>query len=360
MGDGDSSVLESILAGTAVPHQPYVIVTEGSTFSGLPIFRQLITRGLKRSLSTLIVSVLQPPSQLLPQAYDDRKVSLVDLTSSVPGYSGEQDSSALLKRILDTYTSLPSGTQVFIDALDLLAEDYNPSFAIRLVRSLLQSIKSSKAPSRLTLLVPCTSTVLSQLLTPTLSPSLVLLHPLHPALAVHLSQSYLTPIEASPRFWQIIETAKRRGIPEQLAYEGEEGIEVIGDWTLPLPSSSSSSSSSPASSSSSNGAIIQVLIRKPTGGVKGIARALGGITPDRAVVEVSDIVEVNPLARPRGAPGGGGGGTDVHAELELPFNLSLTDEQRRRRAEVEVPYAHEGEGAAEVLWDDEGEDDEEI
>lgn len=40
--------------------------------------------------------------------------------------------------------SLPSGSQVVVDAIDILAEDHTPRFAIQLVRSILKSLSNSK------------------------------------------------------------------------------------------------------------------------------------------------------------------------------------------------------------------------
>ena len=216
---------------------------------------------------------------------------------------------------------------------------------------------SHPAPSRLTLLLPHTSPILAPLHQPTLSPALTLLYPYHPLVLSHLSRSYLLPISASPQLWTILDRARARHLPEKLAHGGLDGVEVAADWSVPAPSSSSSATYP-------GGAIIGVLVRKPTGGVKGISRALAALTPapngiGLGVRPVDDLVSVNPI----NAPGAGTGPAVVkpattHVDLDLPFNLSLTDEQKRRRGEVPLPYAHEGEGVGIEFGEDEDDDDE--
>ena len=155
----------------------------------------------------------------------------------------------------------------------------------------------------------------------------------------------------------ILEKAKERKVPEQLAFQGEEDVEVCGDWT----------------SGGVKGAIVQVLVRKATGGVKGINRSLAALMPislssrDMAVRPIEDLVDIKPFNVPVGKAGVNGmGGTPGlapknHAEMNLPFNLSLTDEQKRRRGQVPLPYAHEGEGVDLMEYgDDEDEEDEEL
>jgi elongator complex protein 5 len=170
--------------------------------------------------------------------------------------------------------------------------------------------------------------------------------------------------------WQILENARARRVGEALAYNAEGEVEVMGDWAA---------DGGAGSSSASGGAIIQVLVRKATGGAKGISRSLEALAqPNRptsqqtllpakshgglSVVPLSSLISSNPIIAPAHLPPGGAGQPDAdltHDALGLPFNLSLTDEQRRRRGEVPVPYAHEGEGV-ELGWEEEEEDDEEI
>lgn len=208
------------------------------------------------------------------------------------------------------------------------------------------------APSRLTLLLPHTSAILAPLHQPTLSPALTLLYPYHPLVLSHLSRSYLLPITPSPQLWTILDRARSRHLPEKLAYGGLDGVEVASDW---------SAASSP-SSTSTTGAIVGVLVRKPTGGVKGISRALAALTPSpngpgMVVGPVDDLVSVNPINAPGAGPAVVKPAT-THVDLDLPFNLSLTDEQKRRRGEVPLPYAHEGEGVGIEFGEDEDDDDE--
>ena len=177
---------------------------------------------------------------------------------------------------------------------------------------------------------------------------MTLVHLYHRSVLAHLSKQYLLPIEPSPAFWQVIERARDRRLPETLAYGGYEGVQVIGDWSTPH--------------SASAGSIVQILVRKPAGGVKGITRFLAGILSSTengmVVTPVTDLVAINPIIGPSDGivpdrPAAS------HVDLDLPFNLSLTDEQKRRRGEVPLPYAHEGEGVS-VDFDEDDEDDEEI
>lgn len=165
-----------------------------------------------------------------------------------------------------------------------------------------------------------------------------------------------------------------------MAFQGLEGVEVCPDWVY--------SRAGPGPSSGS-GAVVQVLVRKSTGGVKGITRSLSALTPtpshpssstgslssaapDQSMhlssTPISNLIPINPITTPSPSsdpyknripnlkP------PETHTDLQLPFNLSLTDDQRRKRAEVGIPYAHEGEGVGEDLdWDwEEDEDDEEV
>ena len=43
-----------------------------------------------------------------------------------------------------TDQTLGAGAQVFIDALDVIAEDYSPQISLQLIRTLLSQIKASK------------------------------------------------------------------------------------------------------------------------------------------------------------------------------------------------------------------------
>jgi elongator complex protein 5 len=182
------------------------------------------------------------------------------------------------------------------------------------------------------LLLPASAPLLSSLIP---SSTLTLLSPHPPQLLSYLSKAYLTPIEASPKFWQILETAQSRHLIDDLSLKGEAGLEVgqVGNM------------------------VIQTLVRKAAGGSKGISRSLEAFSLG-AVKRVSDIMEIIPMNAP--TPGSGSGSTGqppkTHADLDLPFNLNLTDSQKAARMGVPLPYAHEGEGAAVDLEIDEDED----
>ena len=141
-----------------------------------------------------------------------------------------------------------------------------------------------------------------------------------------------------------MERSRDRRTGDDLAYAGEEGLEICVDWM------------------ESKGAIVQILVRKEKGGTKGITRNLGAVVTKSLglkAVPLSDLVNVNPVAS------SGENGGQAETGVDVPFNLSLTEEQKRRRGEVPLPYAHEGEGpGGDVMgldWgDEEDEDDEEI
>jgi elongator complex protein 5 len=204
------------------------------------------------------------------------------------------------------------------------------------------------APSRLVLLLPSASPLLPSILPPTISPTLTLLTPHPPALLTYLSQAYLVPIEASPRFWQILETAQSRHLAEDLAFKGEAGLDIGAGQGSDM--------------------VLQVLVRKAAGGSKGISRSLEALSPsslggDAKVVAVSSMMSIEPIsAAPASTGVQGTAPPKTHADLDLPFNLTLTDQQKAARMGVPLPYAHEGEGAAVDLEidEEEDEDDEEI
>lgn len=231
------------------------------------------------------------------------------------------------------------------------------------------------APSRLALLLPAESELRAQLLSPTFSATLVSIHAHHPSTVAHLSKQYLAPVAPSHQFWQILDNAVLRGTGDALTYGGQGRH---GDWADASPVAGPSKAQA--------GVVVQVLVRKATGGTKGISRTLEGLaisndaggrgggtsTPVLEVVPLSNLVPLNPVGAASSlsqtssgvtaTPGGNSDGTapSAHADLLLPFNLSLTDEQKRRRGEVPVPYAHEGEGVELGFDDEEDEDDEEI
>jgi elongator complex protein 5 len=149
-------------------------------------------------------------------------------------------------------------------------------------------------------------------------------------------------------------------------------MEITSDWAIEGTSGTSAGSSR----GSTAGAVVQVLVRKATGGAKGISRSLEGLSsaPETAglhsvgspvvplsVVALETLVQVNPVSGPTTSRPGPDAADGTHDALGLPFNLSLTEEQRRRRGDVPIPYAHEGEGV-ELGWEEEedDEDDEEI
>lgn len=157
-----------------------------------------------------------------------------------------------------------------------------------------------------------------------LSPGLVLLTPHHPkAVEVMAQRLLLTPDDV--RFYPLLDLYSG----DSLALSATAGVEVGKPQSY----------------------VVQILIRKATGGAKAIVRAVEGFT-DRPV-PLETVASFKLLAEEKR--------TTTHADLNLPFNLSLTDRQKSERGAVPLPYAHEGEGADLGMgmdWSDDEEDDE--
>ncbi|WWC63153.1 uncharacterized protein I303_105753 [Kwoniella dejecticola CBS 10117] len=375
---GDTgSLLSGVFDNVQIPHQTLCVINDGIAFSGLNVFKDILSRAIRRGEEITLISILHSPETLLPNGSTSSassKVNVIDLNSSISGYGDEETIESIKEKILSTYTS----GQIFIDALDILAEDYSSSKALSLVRNILGIIKKAKAPSRLVLLLPPHSTLYASLIPPTFNSTLTLLTPHPPRLVEHLSKSYLSPISSppSPNLWMILENATKRSLNDDLSFKADSSaFEFDPTWTH-----------------HGGCAVVQVLIRKPTGGIKGISRSLEGVKLIESenendngansdfgsqgvirgkglqlqlqIVPLDRLVDLNPFSRPaaQGEIMGKQGESKTHSELDLPFNLSLTDEQKRKRAEVPLPYAHEGEGASgDLIWEDEEEtDDEEI
>ncbi|WVQ68153.1 uncharacterized protein L199_006359 [Kwoniella botswanensis] len=350
---GDTGpLLSGALDNAQIPHQSLCVISDSISFSGLNIFKETLARGIRRGEETTLISILHPPEILLPSSTSS-KINVIDLSNSINGYGEEPTSIESIKeKILSTYTS----GQIFIDALDILSEDYSASKVLSLLKNILSVIKKAKAPSRLILLLPPSSTIYHSLITPSFHSTLTLITPHSPHLVEHLSKSYLSPISSipSPNLWMILENTTKRSTHQDMALKASsEKIEFDPCWTQSLGGPT---------------AIVQVLVRKPTGGIKGISRSLEGLKfndeeKEFRVVDLDQLVDLNPFSKPLTASVSGGDKTiNTHSELDLPFNLSLTNEQRNKRAQVPLPYAHEGEGASgDLIWEDEEEtDDEEI
>lgn len=161
---------------------------------------------------------------------------------------------------------------------------------------------------------------------------------MNPRVVEHISRAYLAPADDSPRFWQLLETARARKVGDDLALRAKDGVEV----------------------GAADEQVVQVLLRKPTGGAKALVRAIDGFrktaaggwesAPLDAVVDTQPVLAPTEVKRPT-----------THADLHLPFNLQLTDAQKEARGAVPLPYAHEGEGADLGMgmdWSDDEEDEE--
>lgn len=229
--------------------------------------------------------------------------------------------------------------QVYIDALDVLVEDWDAAGrAVRLVKSLLKDLRGLKgsalppstnacadpriAPSRLVLLVPKYSPFLDHLITPSLSPTITLLQLHAPLLIAHLASTYLTSPPASGtldsasesagmKFWSILNAsdglssagwagaaagdvrgkgkAKAEGTSFALSAEelGSGGMIELVDWA---------SSGEGEGESAKGGVVVQVLVRKLQGGAnKGMSRSLEALVPRGAGLVACPWNEVDGL-----------------------------------------------------------------
>lgn len=214
---------------------------------------------------------------------------------------------------------------MYIDAADILAEDHTPYAVLRALRSLLSAVGVQK-PARVLLSLPRDSAFLPLVVPASVSSGLILLTPHSPRAVEALTQRLLlTPEDA--RFFSVLD----RFSGDSLALSaGMAGIEVGEPATY----------------------VVQILIRKASGGAKAIVRAVEGFSAGKGVPigEVASFKLVTEEKR-----------TTTHADLNLPFNLSLTDRQKSERGAVPLPYAHEGEGADLGMgmdWSDDEEDEE--
>lgn len=218
-----------------------------------------------------------------------------------------------------------AGGQIVVDALDVLAEDYGSPKAVRILRCLLAAVK----PGRVVLVLP-PSQFLDDIVSAAVSPSAAHLTPHSPQLVETLARTYLLTGDED-KFFPILEAAAARRQGDALALNHGQGGDSI---------------------------VLQVLLRKPAGGAKGITREVSGLrrAGDRwEVVGLSDVVDTALTTAAAETK------STTHADLNLPFNLSLTDQQRANRGAVPLPYAHEGEGADLSMgmdWEDEDEEDE--
>ncbi|WWC90886.1 uncharacterized protein L201_005823 [Kwoniella dendrophila CBS 6074] len=361
---GDSgNLLSGILDNTQIPHQSLCVINDSVSFSGLNVFKDILRRGIRRGEEITLISILHPPELLLPNdssSNSSSKLNIIDLSSSINGYDDNAENIESIKeKILSTYNS----GQIFIDALDILSEDYSISKVLSLIRSLLTSIKNAKAPSRLVLSLPSTSTKIhSSIIPPSFNSTLTLINSFQPKLIEHLSKSYLSPITTipTPNFWMILENSIKRNLQNDLSFKSDSTLpfEFDPNWDI----------------KSDKSAILQILVRKPTGGIKGISRSLEAVKLNTTteqqienqsldIIPLDSLIDLNPFSKPLSNNDiGGEKQINTHSELNLPFNLSLTDDQKNKRAQVPLPYAHEGEGASgDLIWEDEEEtDDEEI
>ncbi|KAJ9095302.1 hypothetical protein QFC21_005668 [Naganishia friedmannii] len=380
--------LSAILKNTQTPHQPFLVVCDTATLPGQPVLKDLVRRNLSDSSAT------------------QSNVKVLDLTDDAETfYAEEEHGRGTLERvetwIKETIDILGRGVQVYIDGLDILAEDYDSSSgALKVVKKTLQIIRGLKATPSISL----SSTI-----------TLLSLHP--PALLRHLSNTYLVPpppsgsLDSSSdpaglRFWNILNAsdglgtagwsggqagdlkgkgkAKAEGIKFALSAEelgqDKSGLTIeIGDWagfsagnTKPEMDAISSHAAS-TSSAGDGGVIVQILVRKQQGGAnKGMSRTLEALRPLCSVSvpwslgpcqwhELSGMEDVGKAFGKTGKAVEPEQGDRIEqsnqeqhhpSQQHIPFNLSLTPAQQASRARVPIPYAHEGDdGPAQQRYD---------
>ncbi|KAI5450191.1 hypothetical protein NCC49_003340 [Naganishia albida] len=366
--------LSSILANTQTPHQSFLIVADSPTLPGHAVLKDLVRRNSESSTSVAFVCVLHPPASYGLTKQNARILDLTDLT-----YDSTSPFQRLETWLTTTVDQLGRGVQVYIDALDVLAEDWDATGrAVKLVKTLLKTLRGLKAPSRLVLLIPKSSSFLDHLVTPTTSPTITLLQLHAPSLIAHLANTYLTSPPpsgtldsaseaAGMKFWTFLNAsdglgsagwagaaagdvrgkgkAKAEGM--SFALSGEElstgaVIEVI-DWAA---------SGEGEAETVMGGVVVQVLVRKLQGGAnKGMSRSLEALVPGGTGLAACSWNELNGL-RDVGRTYVSSGvepeqeSQENHpSQQHTPFNLSLTAAQQASRAQVPIPYAHEGDNA---------------
>ncbi|RSH81395.1 hypothetical protein EHS25_006927 [Saitozyma podzolica] len=365
-------LLSAVLDNAQVPHQGLVLIGDAPAFSGLPLFREILRRATSRDAPVLLICALHPPSTILPFSFLP-STKVLDLTDSIPGYSSDEAWSDVQERILGAYSALLQGAQVFIDGIEVLAEDYSSAAALKLVRALLAAIKESKgcpfaainpvhglmplsakpaqspSPDLLGAIpTPLIAHPLRNIDSPTSPPSSSRRPPVEPVPRPRLFVAHLVadPREcsrSSSRRDTSVRRSWRNGNHERLGHRGD--LRDLGGELARIDGRGSGASS--GSESHWRG--------------KGYLPLFGGPVVPLSVVALETLVQVNPVSGPTTSRPGPDAADGTHDALGLPFNLSLTEEQRRRRGDVPIPYAHEGEGV-ELGWEEEedDEDDEEI
>ncbi|BEI79914.1 hypothetical protein CcaverHIS002_0104430 [Cutaneotrichosporon cavernicola] len=292
------ALLEQVLTGSAPAH--LVVVRHALASRPWPLLRVMLSSG-----PVLAITLL--PSPEIPG-------KVLDLSAVVPGYSEGDVEAEIMQAIAD----LAPGTQVLLDAADVLVEDHPRAW--RILRALVAA--TLRPGSRLILPVPSSSPLTEDLISASFSPSLALLTPLPSRLVQSTIDAYL--LTDPDRLPSLLESAADRGAAD---------LPVLRDMEAPSPD-----------------AVVLVLLRKAAGGAKGIQRSVEGFRG--RPIPAQEMVDFRPVTVTK---------VTTHADLNLPFNLSLTDQQREARGAVPLPYAHEGEGADLGMgmdWSDDEEDEE--
>ncbi|KAG6812494.1 hypothetical protein H0H92_002601 [Tricholoma furcatifolium] len=278
-------------------------------------------------------------------------VEIFDWLASIPGYDGEWIDPR--EKILAAVSRAPPGSiQIIIDSVDTLCSDIGSiSETYKFLFELLGLVNARPNPSRLVVHTTRPSKIVSLLIQPSFSPSLVQLtaHPV--ALLRHLAKDYLTPPPPSSsetKFWSaFLPLSERTHDVERLIF----GSGLDGEGTGGV-----------------NEIVVEVLVRSSEGRKRGVERELEGwslkstspcdltkferlkgVWTQNAITEMVDwYVQTGP-----------------DPTQNVSFNLNLTASQQESRAQVPLPYAHEGNSstrtahgnAAAILYDPDSADD---
>ncbi|KIJ35511.1 hypothetical protein M422DRAFT_180688 [Sphaerobolus stellatus SS14] len=264
-----------------------------------------------KGATIVVVCVLYPAEDILPKTLGLTRVRVVDRTDDIPGYQdGENGIEEEVLRVLDE-----DPVVLIVDSADTICEDkQSHSATYNILKAWHANVLKRPSPSRLILPLRSNSRLLTLLITPSFSSSLVhlILHP--PATLQNLAADYLTlppPHSPAPKFWPIFSGLSTRGEGEPLLW-GANGA----GW--------------------GDEVVVEILIRSASG-KRTVDRTLEGWRRSGPST-LEDLEELKQIWSRQQLMT-----NDTPDPMQnLPFNLSLTEAQQQSRAQVPLPYAHEG------------------
>ncbi|EAU93026.2 hypothetical protein CC1G_06746 [Coprinopsis cinerea okayama7 len=308
-------------------NKPSTVIFQSSPAqTTLPVLRQLLTSEiLKDEAQTkqfLLFSLLYSPHASLSP---DHPVQVYDWLENVPGYgtsSGPCPGEAMYTVVKQALSKSTGPVYVTIDSLDTLASDIgSTSEAYKALREL-HSLLSSRAGSLL-ILHGLEPKLISLLIQPSFTPSLMYLKGHPPGIVAHIATEYLTPpppYSTIPKFWSIFTPlSERRYTVNELVFGTKSEIHKEVEEIL-----------------------LEVLVRRPGGqGSKkrSIERELEAWSANVGPCEwtqldtLRSVWSKSAISEPT---------TAVDPTENLSFNLSMTTAQQEARAQVPLPYVHEG------------------